>query len=48
MRIGAAPAAAMQGMLEELEDEHGSVHAYLAEVGVIDLDLERARRRLVG
>jgi protein tyrosine/serine phosphatase len=48
MRIGAAPAAAMRGVLEELEGEHGSVHEYLAGVGVVDLDLERARRRLVG
>lgn len=48
IRIGAAPAAAMQGVLAELEAEHGSAREYLAEVGVAELDLERARRRLVG
>ena len=48
IRIGAAPAAAMQGVLAELAAEHGSAREYLAEVGVAELDLERARRRLVG
>jgi protein-tyrosine phosphatase len=48
IRIGAAPAAAMHGVLEQLEAEHGSARRYLAEVGVDAPDLDRARRRLVG
>jgi protein tyrosine/serine phosphatase len=47
VRIGATPAAAMVGVLAEVERRHGSVASYLARAGMSDRDIERARARLV-
>jgi len=47
-RISATPAAAMVGVLEELERRYGSVEAYLRAGGAAEQDLEHARRRLRG
>jgi protein tyrosine/serine phosphatase len=46
-RIVAAPAEAMQLVLEELERRHGSVAAYLRRGGTATADLDRVRSRLV-
>jgi protein-tyrosine phosphatase len=48
IRIGAAPAAAMSGVLNELEVEHRTVADYLTRVGVGRAALDRARTRLLG
>jgi protein tyrosine/serine phosphatase len=45
-RISRTPAAAMLGVIEELERRYGSVAAYLRAGGAADGDLERARARL--
>jgi protein tyrosine/serine phosphatase len=41
-----SPAEAMQRALEQLEDEHGSVEAYLGHAGLDDARIERLRERL--
>jgi protein-tyrosine phosphatase len=48
MRIGASPARAMRDVLGELERRHGSARGYLLNAGADELDLERARVRLLG
>ena len=45
-RFSGAPAAAMQGVLEELERRYGDVVGYLRSAGVGDEALARARARL--
>jgi len=45
-RIAATPAAAMRGVLEELERRHGSAAGYLRAGGASDDVLRRARARL--
>ena len=45
-RFSGAPAAAMQGVLEELERRYGDVAGYLRAAGVSDDALARARARL--
>jgi protein tyrosine/serine phosphatase len=47
-RVAATPAAAMLGVLEELERRHGSIEAFLRTGGVIDEDLRLVRERLRG
>lgn len=47
-RMFATPAAAMVGVLEELERRHGSVEEYLRAGGAGHEDLARARERLRG
>jgi protein tyrosine/serine phosphatase len=47
-RISATPAAAMVGVLEELERRYGGVDGYLRAGGLADDDLRRARARLRG
>lgn len=47
-RISATPAAAMVGVLEEIERRYGSVAGYLRAGGATDEDLERACARLRG
>ena len=46
LRRSAAPAAAMRGVLEELDRREGGVAAYLREAGVGPETLARARARL--
>ena len=46
-RSSATPAAAMTGVLEELERRYGSVAAYLEGAGLTAAELERIRERLV-
>ena len=45
-RIAAAPAAAMLGVLDELERRYGGVEAFLRAAGLSDDDIELARARL--
>ena len=47
-RIGATPAAGMEGVLEELEGRYGSVESYLEAGGASHADLQAARARLLG
>jgi protein-tyrosine phosphatase len=47
-RIGATPAAGMEGVLEELERRYGSVESYLEAGGASHSDLRAARARLLG
>lgn len=47
-RIGEAPAAAMVGVLEELERRYGGVRDYLREAGVESNALDAAAARLLG
>jgi protein tyrosine/serine phosphatase len=46
LRLSGAPAAAMRGVLEELDRRYGGVGGYLHEAGVDDDTLARARARL--
>jgi len=46
-RIGATPADAMRGVLDELERRYGDVRAYLRAGGASDGALEAARARLL-
>lgn len=46
-RISATPAAAMDGVLEELERRYGSVREYLRDAGAAEADLAAARGRLL-
>jgi protein-tyrosine phosphatase len=46
LRLSAAPAAAMRGVLEELDRRYGGVGGYLREAGVDDEMLARGRARL--
>jgi protein-tyrosine phosphatase len=48
LRITRTPAAAMVGVLDELERRYGGVEEYLRAGGVTDEELELVRRRLVG
>jgi protein-tyrosine phosphatase len=48
LRISRTPAAAMVGVLDELERRYGGVEEYLRAGGVTDEELELARQRLVG
>jgi protein-tyrosine phosphatase len=47
LRISRTPAAAMAGVLDELERRYGSVQEYLRAGGVTDEELELASRRFV-
>jgi protein tyrosine/serine phosphatase len=47
-RIGAAPAEAMLGVLDAVDERYGGVDEYLRGAGVTDELLERVRARLVG
>ena len=46
-RIGGAPAAAMEGVLDDLDARHGGVDAYLRAAGVEQDDLDAVRARLL-
>lgn len=46
-RVTATPAAAMQGVLEEIDRRYGDVRAYLRAGGASDADLDAARARLL-
>jgi protein tyrosine/serine phosphatase len=48
LRITRTPAAAMAGVLDELERRYGGVEEYLRAGGVTDEELALARARLVG
>ena len=45
-RQSATPAGAMQGVLESLEQQHGSISGFLSACGVSDDELAAARARL--
>ena len=47
-RIAASPPQAMLEVLAELERRYGSVRAYLRAGGAAEVDLDRARARLLG
>lgn len=47
-RISQTPAAAMVGVLEQLEHRYGSVEEFLRSTGLSDEDLEFARARMRG
>jgi protein tyrosine/serine phosphatase len=44
---GVAPAAGMDGVLDDLEQRHGGVRAYLRRGGASDAELDRLRERLL-
>jgi protein tyrosine/serine phosphatase len=46
-RISATPAAAMDGVLEDLDRRYGDVRSYLLAGGASDAGLDRARARLL-
>jgi hypothetical protein len=43
----AAPAEAMHSFLERVRTDHGSMHDYVADLGVTDKALDRVRANLL-